>query len=64
VLWDSIGASREAQIPLGFGLLEAPARPGLSFADAKGEMRARYRHRSRSSRLQVVAAQAVVVLAA
>ena len=39
----------------------AVRRPGI---DAEGEMRARYRHRSRSSKLQVVAAQAVVALAA
>ena len=34
--WDTIGASREAQVSLGrfsfLGLLKAPARPGLSFA--------------------------------
>ena len=32
--------------------------------DAEGEMRSRYRHRPQSSKLQVVAAQAVVVLGA
>src|SRR5690348_283050 len=32
--------------------------------DAEGEVRARYRHRSQSSKLQVVAAQAVVALVA
>ena len=37
---------------------------GYRIAYAEGEMRARYRHRSQSSRLQVVAAQAVVALAA
>jgi len=36
VPWDKIGGSRETQVTLGFllclGRLEAPVRPGLSFA--------------------------------